>query len=235
MTYKEYKNSLPSNLKPYEERVRKEAEIRLRAEKRENREKKHRSSSIKLGDSFGILTAGFYKELRGDVYYRECYCLCGKTKMIAETNLLSGSTKSCGCRSFNREVFKEKEPLRNSYEIREDEIKIFCSPSPEYFVISKESEWILKNHLWTKSTGGIVSTLTSDKKKVSLKNFLLKEDKFIYHINGDTRDFRLSNLDYGYQFSQNKIIKMEKEKGTKRESGYYAKFLIRNGFKKFRK
>ena len=51
-----------------------------------------------IGEKFGYLTVIklFSKDKRGHKRWL-CKCVCGKTKDIQQSNLRSGSSKSCGC------------------------------------------------------------------------------------------------------------------------------------------
>ena len=51
-----------------------------------------------IGRKFGFLTV--IKKVGKNKSYNtlyECLCDCGKTKIVTDTNLTSGNTKSCGC------------------------------------------------------------------------------------------------------------------------------------------
>lgn len=50
------------------------------------------------GKRFGFLTVIKFKEKRPpNGYYWNCRCDCGKTTVVAASNLRSGTTQSCGC------------------------------------------------------------------------------------------------------------------------------------------
>lgn len=50
------------------------------------------------GRRFGFLTVLRFKEKRSpNGYYWQCECDCGKTTVVAASNLRSGTTQSCGC------------------------------------------------------------------------------------------------------------------------------------------
>lgn len=51
-----------------------------------------------VGKRFGFLTVIRFKEKRPpNAYYWYCGCDCGKTTVVAASNLRSGTTQSCGC------------------------------------------------------------------------------------------------------------------------------------------
>lgn len=49
------------------------------------------------GRRFGRLTVLSFDGNRGGKYYWRCQCDCGREAVVAQTNLLRGRTKSCGC------------------------------------------------------------------------------------------------------------------------------------------
>jgi len=50
----------------------------------------------KIKDVIGKVQSFFHKDSASRNYFR-CFCLCGKEKMIQQSNLLSGRSTSCGC------------------------------------------------------------------------------------------------------------------------------------------
>jgi hypothetical protein len=64
-----------------------------------------------IGEEFGYLTVVGLSEKRpekGTDTFWECHCsICGNTRPIRRSNIVSGNTSSCGCRSgLNRKVAK---------------------------------------------------------------------------------------------------------------------------------
>lgn len=54
---------------------------------------------ISAGDIFGRLTVKEFAEKKNGKRYWLCQCVCGTTKIVQESHLLTGHTKSCGCLS----------------------------------------------------------------------------------------------------------------------------------------
>jgi hypothetical protein len=50
-----------------------------------------------LGNHFGNLTVSAYKGRGPRCHMWECTCDCGALKVVRDSNLVNGSTKSCGC------------------------------------------------------------------------------------------------------------------------------------------
>ena len=50
-----------------------------------------------IGKKFGILIVKEFSHIKSHRSYYVCKCDCGKEKVIARQNLVSGRTKSCGC------------------------------------------------------------------------------------------------------------------------------------------
>ena len=59
------------------------------------------------GKTFGELTAINYKGIINNSSKWECKCSCGKTKVVDIYALMSGSTKSCGCKHYPDSDTKE--------------------------------------------------------------------------------------------------------------------------------
>src|SRR5688572_25357395 len=84
------------------------------------------------GQKFGRLTVvrfyGIRHNTSGSVYFWECLCDCGVTRVICKGNLTSGSTKSCGCLGW------------------ECQTRLGLSQTPEYYA------W---HHMWKRCTNPI--------------------------------------------------------------------------------
>ena len=153
-------------------------------------------SDIKIGDRFGRLTIIFEAPKRGSHKCWNCKCDCGKITTVKGSNLKQGGTKSCGC--LRREINKVKK--NNKFEIVDDEVKVFIKNT--FFVISKESLWILKNYTWCSRNGYISTRIEIWPKYLFLHRLIMKEEllrpenkgKVIDHINGNPLDNRLCNL-----------------------------------------
>lgn len=61
---------------------------------------------ISIGQKFGRWTVVGKSERRGDHYWSECRCECGKTKSVEASTLVTGKSVSCGC--FRLERLREK-------------------------------------------------------------------------------------------------------------------------------
>lgn len=49
------------------------------------------------GRKFGYLTAIRYVKTYNKRAFWECQCICGRVAIVRSNNLLTGTTKSCGC------------------------------------------------------------------------------------------------------------------------------------------
>jgi len=59
---------------------------------------------VQVGDVFDRLTVISFKSIRGG--WCLCSCVCGQSKIIRRSSLLSGMTKSCGCLRKDNHVKK---------------------------------------------------------------------------------------------------------------------------------
>jgi len=61
-----------------------------------------RSSIDRTGHVYNHLTVTRLDHLEGELRYWECRCECGAEVVVQASNLVSGSTKSCGCHRSRR-------------------------------------------------------------------------------------------------------------------------------------
>lgn len=62
------------------------------------------------GDKFGWLSAVQRHRSPGAVRW-DCVCECGRSKAVLAKNLLSGATRSCGCRGLYAPTRTEPTPV----------------------------------------------------------------------------------------------------------------------------
>lgn len=65
-----------------------------------------------VGKRFGDLVVIGYAEKRNGAHLWRCRCVCGREVVVSQSNLQSGHTKSCGCRTDPRQIFHFVEGTR---------------------------------------------------------------------------------------------------------------------------
>lgn len=68
-----------------------------------------------IGETFGELTVVERAPSRKGATYWKCVCSCGNETVVASTNLIRGSTMSCGCLSQSRGELKITEYLEENH------------------------------------------------------------------------------------------------------------------------
>lgn len=114
--------------------------------------------------------------------YWECKCDCGKTTHVISASLISGKTRSCGClRSEVGKVrLRENHPnWKGGTHIRD------CKGGQYRFVLAKE-------HPNARGFGYIAEHRLVMSKHLGRP---LKETEIVHHINGNTLDNRVQNLE----------------------------------------
>ena len=61
-----------------------------------------------------VLSISIERDSRGRLKW-DCSCSCGAVKAIDKSNLVSGKTKSCGCRKLNRSVARLEKYIGNTF------------------------------------------------------------------------------------------------------------------------
>lgn len=61
-----------------------------------------------LNEKFGYLTVIEFSHKDKNQKMWKCLCICGKIHTARQNNLVYGSTKSCGCKRFEREDYKDR-------------------------------------------------------------------------------------------------------------------------------
>lgn len=181
---------------------------------------RRRYPDIKIGDRFGRLTVVSDAPKRGNEKIWNCKCDCGNITSVLDNNLKRDHTKSCG-RCRNR--------FENRFEIINDEIKVYTSKDKHFFILSKESFWVLRDYCWVSSLSngnlyisahmkGAYKQAGNKYRSIFLHRILMKEEllkpenkgKVVDHINGNSLDNRLCNLRV-VTCSRNSLNKKRKE------------------------
>lgn len=184
---------------------------------------------IKAGDRFGKLVILEEVKIKKDRRHFICKCDCGKTSHpIQLYQLTKGRTISCGCvmRSNGGKNFKKF----NVYKKLENDVGECYSPDGKNFLFI--FDWIDKkfidNYCWYIRSDGyaLANDLSGKNKKVRFHRFVLSKRNNIPisdldnvdHINGNTRDNRVSNL-RNVSSSENKRNKISHSKNIGRIMG----------------
>jgi hypothetical protein len=136
-------NKLCSNNKKYEYNTTKGEEGRS-------------SPSSRLIDlsnkTFGKYTiVGRDNSVDNDGAYWLCNCsVCGETKLIKSSRLVTGKIKTCSCQPFNYNIFEEKD---NCYYVYID-----INNQNNYFIIDKDKFPIINSYCWYWNTKGVPQT-----------------------------------------------------------------------------
>ncbi len=79
----------------------------MEEDRKESRERGGQTAHARkdwVGKRFGNLTVTAYDGKRGGKHYWRCQCNCGKEKIVCQSNLKNGHTRSCGCLSNPRDT-----------------------------------------------------------------------------------------------------------------------------------
>ena len=200
-----------------------------------------------IGQSFGnwrvIEISGIDKH-NHILYLCECNCENKTKKNVQRSNLLRGTSTSCGCIRDKKsgERFSKINKRYNNYEEKDDYI-IGYTYNNEPFYIDKEDYEKVKNYCWHKHKDGYMRTcleVVNGKNKYILMHYLLIEKKSIDdevdHINGNTYDNRKSNLRIVKHINNMKNLKMYKNNTSgyqgvcwnKRDGKWYSYIQVDN-------
>ena len=170
-------------------------------------------------EKFGRLVVMSWDEAKSKVSaynYWLCQCSCEQQKVVsvAQTNLLSGASTSCGC--YRREVISRP----NKFKILSDgSVEVYANNTGSTFLVDYADFLRIKAHAWVEICGGYFMARVNGR-NVRLHRFILNctsDTEEIDHIASDRKfDHRRSNLRTctHQQNSQNRKRKLGK-------SGYH--------------
>jgi len=124
----------------------------------------------------------------------KCLCNCGKVTYVVGRDLLSGSTRSCGC---NRKEYFRNATVKNNNYIEQDGYLVGYDQSGESFLVDKADYDLISKITWN------VENVRCNYKRVSghfiggervLLHQYLMGCKYIDHINRNPLDNRRENL-----------------------------------------
>lgn len=120
-----------------------------------------------------------------------CKCSCGTIKSVRASHLLSGKTKSCGCKKS--EYLADYHKKNNEYENNGEYTKVYTSDKQDFFIVDTDDVERIKDFYWSIENNGYpINTKTG----IRLHRYLMSypKDMYVDHISGDKRDNRRSNL-----------------------------------------
>lgn len=161
---------------------------------------------ILYGQKFGKLLvidiAEDYIAPKSQKHFKQylCQCDCGNTKVVRESNLKSGISKSCGCDRLTNCIKANRNNKKyNKYDLS-GEYGIGYTSKGEKFYFDLEDFDKIKGYTWTTNKKGYVCTsLQFDNKKqvLMMHNLVMgnnSDDIIIDHITHDVNDNRKSKL-----------------------------------------
>ena len=148
---------------------------------------------IEPGTKFNRLT--FIEKVKSSRGYSNglCVCDCGKEKIVALSNLVSGKTQSCGC--LQKETMRKIRSKLNEYVFQGDYVVGKTSNTGKEFYVDREDFERIKNLCWHETRNGYIANKTG-KDLVLLHRFIMQppNDLVVDHMNHNRTDNRKSNL-----------------------------------------
>lgn len=155
----------------------------------------------------------------GYAKYFVCRCLdCNKEKTLYIQNIISGKSKSCGCKSKSETAYKINKK-HNEYEVSDSIVKVYVDNDKEKVMLCDLDDWeILKDYYWRENINGYAiaidnyKTIVFHRKVLNLDNPKIQAD----HINGNRLDNRKINL----RQCSNQENSFNKYENSNNSSGY---------------
>ena len=155
----------------------------------------------------------------GYAKYFVCKCLdCGKEKTLYIQNVVSGKSKSCGCKTKPETAYKINKKY-NEYEVSSDIVKVYIDNDKEKVMLCDLEDWeTLKNYYWKENKDGYAVTVNNYKIiRFHRCVFSLTDPKIqVDHINGNRLDNRKINL----RICSNQENSFNKYENSNNSSGY---------------
>lgn len=136
----------------------------------------------------------------------ECVCDCQKnlpveqqkTIVVSSNHLRMGHTKSCGCyhpRSYAKSNGEyTRRPYKSNHYIFFQDYAIGYTDKQEEYYIDLDDYEKIKNYYWRIDGQGYVVTNNSENRQISQHRFIMPNNSFIDHIDGNRSNNRKSNL-----------------------------------------
>ena len=166
--------------------------------------------TLELNKQYNFLTPLYELEKRNGHRIVHCVCMCGKTRDVYVSSLLSGAAKSCGCmNTAARKAAGERVRKHNTYNLNDDKVGVgYTNNTGLEFYFDKEDYDFIKDYNWIEKmdhgqrTGYVKMTVWDNNKPhvVYLHRFVLEkngkniEGKTVDHINHKPYDNTKDNL-----------------------------------------
>lgn len=159
--------------------------------------------------------------------YFVCECLdCGKEKTLYIQNILSGKSKSCGCKTKSEIAYKINKKY-NEYEVFGDIVKVYIDNDKEKIMLCDLDDWeLLKDYYWRENADGYAIAIDNYRQIRFHREVLKLNDSKIQvdHINGAKLDNRKTNL----RQCSNQENSFNKYENSNNVSGYKGVYFDKN-------
>lgn len=159
----------------------------------------------------------------GYAKYFVCKCLdCNKEKILYIQNVISGKSKSCGCKSKSETAYRINKKY-NEYEISYGTVKVYIDNDKNKVMLCDLDDWkILRDYYWREDHEGYAIAINNYKIIRFHREVLNLNDPKVQvdHINGIKLDNRKINLRQCSN-QENSFNKYENSNNTSGYKGVY--------------